>query len=349
MTTDAQWLERARRSAARRGDARDIALLPPHASTRRYARARFEDRTEVVMLLPDPDAAPDEAGATRVARVADEPFVVAQRWLADAGVRTPAVFEIDEDQRALWLEDVGDTDFDTWVSRDEVDRLSAYRDAVGLLVQWQEKVGAPADAPEIVRSRVFGRDILRWELDHYLEWRVEAQLGRSPSDATRAALASEFDRLADALTDVPVRVMHRDMQSHNLMVAADGSLIVLDFQDAMLGPVVYDAVALLRDSYVVLGEDELDELVARWAGGLAAVVGYPADALVDWFHLQTLQRKLKDAGRFVFIDRVRGNPSFLAYIDDSLAYVRAALARGYGGPRLAELLADVDPALAQEA
>ena len=62
-----------------------------------------------------------------------------------------------------------------------------------------------------------------------------------------------------------------------------------------------------------------------------------------------MQRKLKDAGRFVFIDRVRGNPSFLGYIDDSLAYVRAALARGYGGPRLAELLADVDPALAQEA
>lgn len=349
MTTDAQWLERARRSAARRGSVEHVLLMPPHASTRRYARARFGDRSEVVMLLPDADTAPDEAGATRVERVADEPFVVAQRWLDGAGIRVPAVYDIDEDERALWLEDVGDTDFDAWVSRDDGNRLAAYRHAVALLVRWQQRVGDPSKAPSAVRERCFDRDILRWELDHYVQWRVEAQLERSLSTATRTALAHEFDALADALSRVPIRVMHRDMQSHNLMVGDDGELVVLDFQDAMCGPVVYDAVALLRDSYVVLSASELDELVAAWADGVSSVVDAPEERLVAWFHLQTVQRKLKDAGRFVFIDRVRGNPSFLRYIDDSLGYVRAALARGHGGPRLAELLADIDPALAPEA
>ena len=180
----------------------------------------------------------------------------------------------------------------------------------------------------------------------------------------RAALAAEFDALVDTLAAVPIAVMHRDFQSHNIMVTRggeavvdadavsteDGTLHLLDFQDAMLGPIVYDAVAFLRDSYVVLTPSELSELVDQFAASvatMAAAGGADAESITRWFHLQTVQRKLKDAGRFVYIDRVKKNSSFLQYIPSSLSYVRNALSLLPELSRLWELLAQVDPALAE--
>jgi aminoglycoside/choline kinase family phosphotransferase len=120
------------------------------------------------------------------------------------------------------------------------------------------------------------------------------------------------------------------------MILPGGEQAIIDFQDALLGPRQYDLVALLRDSYVELEPAFLDAMVARYLERLAAEGGprlEPA-AFRATFDLLTVQRKLKDAGRFVFIDRVKGNPGFLRSIPASLRYVRAALLRL---PRLASL------------
>ena len=100
-------------------------------------------------------------------------------------------------------------------------------------------------------------------------------------------------------------------------------LRIIDFQDALLGGAAYDLVGLLRDSYVALSPSLLDELVAYHA----AAAGLEPRSFATLFDLQTVQRKLKDAGRFVFIDRVKKNPSFLVHIPNSLAYVARALGR----------------------
>ncbi len=171
-------------------------------------------------------------------------------------------------------------------------------------------------------SRCFDFDLLKWELDHFVEYGLP-----QPLDAVRAGeLDRQFRAIAERLAAAPPGFVHRDYQSRNLMVQEGASgtrLRVIDFQDALLGPSAYDLVGLLRDSYVPLPDRLLDELVAYYCELAGAAPG----AFVELFDLQTVQRKLKDAGRFVFIDRVKKNPTFLVHIPASLAYVRRALAR----------------------
>lgn len=347
MNTEAEWIARGHRSAARvRSGAVALTLLPAHASTRRYARvALASGATEVAMLFPA-EAESNEAGGPVDDGIAGSAFARAQRWLAAAGVRVPDVFAVDEVERVLWLEDLGPIDFDTYAN-DGRDRGAAYQRALQLLATFQEST--QHDVPADVASRSFDRALLRWELDHYIEWRLQADLGVALSAADLASLHEGFEQLLERLVAIPTTVVHRDFQSHNIMVVgADEALALIDFQDAMIGPVVYDAVALLRDSYVELSPVELRtglEAFAARAAQLPAAQGLTPAALIEAFHLQTLQRKLKDAGRFVYIDRVRGNSSFLQFIPSSLRYVRAALAELPEFDGLAKTLARLDPEL----
>lgn len=350
LASEETWLARARRSATRRtadrGPIRSLEMLPPHASLRRYARAGFDGITEVVMLLPPPGAAPEEAGSAAVSKASDEPFLELQRWFLELGVRVPALFDVDDEEGTIWLEDVGHTDFDAHL-RATGDLRKGYLAALATLGQLQQATAAAATLPHLVSSRSFDAALLRWELDHYREWRLEQELGLTLDADLRARLDAAFDDLVAKVAAIPTAVMHRDFQSHNLMALGD-DLVVLDFQDAMTGPVVYDAVALLRDSYVEIPSDLLTELVAhyaRQAAALPAVAGHDAATIERWFFLQTVQRKLKDSGRFVFIDRVKKNPNFLPFIPSSLRYVKDALGRLPELAELAGLLAEVDPAL----
>jgi N-acetylmuramate 1-kinase len=115
-----------------------------------------------------------------------------------------------------------------------------------------------------------------------------------------------------------------------------GELVVIDFQDALLGLRQYDLVALLRDSYVELPPDFVEAMLDVYLEALAAETGEQVEpkAFKQLFHLLTVQRKLKDAGRFEYINRVKGNPGFLVSIPASLRYVRAAFERL---PELSEL------------
>ena len=152
------------------------------------------------------------------------------------------------------------------------------------------------------------------------------------SPADRDLFDAIADRLATRVASWPRGFVHRDYQSRNLMVVADPDdagarrLVWIDFQDALLGPRVYDLVALLNDSYQEFDrafvEARLDEF--------AAVHGYDGaerKKLGREFDLVTVQRKLKDAGRFVFIDKVKGNPSFLQYVEPTIDKARGAMER----------------------
>jgi hypothetical protein len=109
----------------------------------------------------------------------------------------------------------------------------------------------------------------------------------------------------------------------------DGELVVIDFQDALQAPRQYDLVALLRDSYVELDRAFVDAMLDAYIDAFARAGGekIAPGPFKQWFDLLTVQRKLKDAGRFEFINRVKGNPGFLVSIPASLRYVKAALDR----------------------
>jgi N-acetylmuramate 1-kinase len=339
------------RGAVARATGRDASALPVrrlagHASMRSYWRVGAPPASHVVMVMP-PDAKPEEV--TKGGRPDVDPFLDVQRYLASIGVRVPriAAFHTDDPRGGLMvLEDLGDEMLETRLLAGD-DRGELYEEAIDALARLR---AAAERRPEgcIAFTRAFDKDLYLWELHHFREWLLEAWKGAKLSPAEREAVDAEFERIARLLDEEPKGFTHRDYQSRNIMVLPGGEQVVIDFQDALLAPRQYDLVALLRDSYVELPPDLVERLLRRYA---ARMEEHGAGAIDfarfrDVFDLLTVQRKLKDAGRFVFIDRVRKNPGFLVSIPASLRYVREALHRRPDLARLHEILARHVPELA---
>ncbi|WP_242341117.1 MULTISPECIES: aminoglycoside phosphotransferase family protein [Anaeromyxobacter] len=308
-----------------------VRRLAGHASLRSYWRVGAPPASHVVMVLP-PDAKPEEV--TKGGAPAENPFVDVQRYLASLGVRVPRILSFDEAEGLMVLEDLGDDMLETRLLAGDP-KAPLYERAVDQLARLRAAAEA-RPAGSIAFTRSFDFDLYRWELDHFREWLLEAWKGATLTPGEREVVDRDFDRIARALDAEPKGFTHRDYQSRNLMVLPGGEQAVIDFQDALLGPRQYDLVALLRDSYVELEGAFVEAMLRRYLDRLAAEGGprLAYEPFREVFDLLTVQRKLKDAGRFVFIDRVKGNPGFLVSIPASLRYVRDALARR---PDLAEL------------
>jgi aminoglycoside/choline kinase family phosphotransferase len=334
--TEARVRDAVRRATGRETSAAPVRRLAGHASMRSYWRVGAPPDSHVVMVLP-PDAKPEEV--TKGGPPAVDPFVDVQRYLAGLGVRVPAIRALyaDDPRGGLMvLEDLGDDMLETRLLAG-APRAPLYEAAVDQLARLRARAEARPGGC-VAFGRAFDVDLYRWELEHFVEWGLEAWKGRRLSPAERALADREFDRIARALDAEPKGFTHRDYQSRNLMVLPSGEQAVIDFQDALLGPRQYDLVALLRDSYVELDAPFVEAMLRRYLERLEAEGGprLAYGPFRETFDLLTVQRKLKDAGRFVFIDRVKKNPGFLVSIPASLRYVREAFARR---PDLAELRA----------
>lgn len=327
-------------------DPESVVALKGDASSRRYHRVVLPPgllpRSLIVMELPEDALKSDEAesGATPP----ELPFLNMGRFLAEKGVRVPRLYLDAAEDGALLIEDLGDRILFDEVDRAQIDRLRAwYGAAVDLLVDLHHRMW-PVPAGCVAGSRRFDCALLRWELDHYREWGIEALRGRPLAGPIREKLDQAFDRLSEDIAALESGFVHRDYQSRNLMVLAEEadakSLGVIDFQDALIGPRIYDLVALLNDSYVDLPDAVKAEMIARYA----EKKGLDRDRLTEEFHLVAIQRKLKDGGRFVFIDRVKKNPRFLPFVEGSFSRVRRSLAALPGRSDLKAALAEADPA-----
>lgn len=308
------------------GTAAEVKTMTGDASSRRYHRvtvAGGQPRSLVAMELPDDPLKSEEASKAH-SGPAELPFVNVHRYLSKGGLAVPAIYRDETAKGFLYLEDLGDVTLESVVlSAKPPVRREHYQIAIDDLIALQRYAAANPDPSCIAFGRAFDYDLLLWELHHFKEWLLEADRGAKLTPAENDAVEAAFQRMARTLADQPRGFVHRDYQSRNLMVQGK-TLRVIDFQDALMGTHVYDLVALLRDSYVELEQELLDELLDFYAerAGIA-----DRAAFRRLFDLQTTQRKLKDSGRFIFIDRVKKNPKFLPSIPASLRYVRAALAR----------------------
>jgi aminoglycoside/choline kinase family phosphotransferase len=279
--------------------------MPGGASTRRYFRVRLgrEGKARAVAMFVPDGAKPEEAANGHVA--ARWPFLEVRELLAAHGVDVPALLGEDTPRGWLLLEDLGDDTLAAFLAANPARREPLYVRAVTDLARAQGALAA-LPAGSVVGTRAFDASLLRWEMDHFREWALEARDIRLPAE-DRAIFDAVADRLARRIAGWPRTFVHRDYQSRNLMVRSGGGgegLCWIDFQDALLGPRIYDLVALLNDSYQTFDrafvEARLDDY-AR-ARGLSAADRRDVGREFD---LVTVQRKLKDAGRFVFIDRVK--------------------------------------------
>jgi aminoglycoside/choline kinase family phosphotransferase len=301
------------------------------ASFRRYFRVRAGADTYIAM-----DAPPQNESCG--------PFVRVANAFAELGLNVPRIFAQDLQQGWLLLSDLGARHYLGELSPSTVDRL--YGDALGALVVIQA-CGPRQGLP------LYDRELLLREMELFREWLLQGQLSLVMSREEGAMLDRVFALLADNALEQPRVCVHRDYHSRNLLVTPSPSPGILDFQDAVLGPVAYDPVSLLRDCYVAWPRQQ----VVEWALGyleLAVQSGVlePVREAVfmRWFDLMGVQRHLKASGIFARLHLRDHKPGYLPDVPRTLGYI-VELAPDY--PELAELdeliRARVLPALAQRA
>ncbi|MBZ4331131.1 MULTISPECIES: aminoglycoside phosphotransferase family protein [unclassified Corallococcus] len=322
-----------------------IQKLKGDASNRSYYRVGRAPESWVLMVMP-PDATKKSEEATKGEPPKELPFINVHRYLEKLGVRVPRILRYDEPAGIMVLEDLSDITFESALEGGR-HHQALYTRAVDLLAKLRVQAEKQRDPECLAFTRAFDEDLYDWELHHFREWGLEAWSGKTPTDAERAELDATFRDIAKQLAAAPRGFTHRDYQSRNIMVK-EGELVVIDFQDALQGPRQYDLVALLRDSYVELDRDFVDTMLDRYIATFEQESGEKIDAkeFKAFFDLLTIQRKLKDAGRFEFINRVKGNPGFLVSIPASLRYVKAAFARRPELAGLQKLISKYVPELA---
>jgi aminoglycoside/choline kinase family phosphotransferase len=282
----------------------DLELVPASsdASFRRYFRVHTAVGSRIVM-----DAPPDRESVQRFVQVASV--------LARAGVHVPEILASDPERGFLLLGDLGEqTYLQALENGQPADPL--YADALDTLLRLQHR--AEPDALPL-----YDRALLERELGIFREWFLERHLGLRLDDSMVADLQAVNAFLVDAALAQPRTVVHRDYHSRNLMVT-DPNPGVLDFQDAVVGPIAYDLVSLLRDCYVAWPAAKVTDWVREYHGRAAAVglpVGTPS-AFARAFDLVGVQRHLKAIGIFARLWHRDGKRGYLGDIPRVLDYVQ---------------------------
>jgi hypothetical protein len=334
MDLDSQLRAQVEQATGRSIGAAPVLKLKGDASNRSYYRVGTAPDSWVLMVMP-PDSLKKSEEVSKGPAPSELPFVNVHRYLHKLGIRVPKILRFDEAAGMMVLEDLTDQTFEAALPVGGREKL--YTQAVQLLASLRARAEKNVDPTCLAFTRAFDEELYDWELHHFREWGLEVWSGKKPTNAERAELDASFRRIAQELAAAPRGFTHRDYQSRNIMVK-DGELVVIDFQDALQGPRQYDLVALLRDSYVELPREFVDQMLDVYIDAFAKETGEKIEpkAFKKFFDLLTVQRKLKDAGRFEFINRVKGNPGFLVSIPASLRYVKSAFEVQ---PQLAELRA----------
>lgn len=313
----------------KRTDSFELIPLHSHASYRSYYRVRCHTgNSYVVMEIPPGQWSVSEEISNANLKSDELPFLNIARYLTSKGFPVPTIMGSKPEHGLLLLEDIGDTSLEQLLHQAAPqDWARYYQCAINLLVDMQNKTNLK-DQDCVAGRRCFDHRLLTWELEHFFEYGIERRLKQKITPADRAVFADYSTKIVQTLKEAPQVFVHRDFQSRNLMWHED-KLWLIDFQDALSGPFTYDLVALLRDSYIELTAQQVTELIDYFLERQRETYdnSFHAAQFKKIFDLTTVQRKLKDAGRFVFIDQEKANSNFLQYIPSSLQYVRDALER----------------------
>ncbi len=274
------------------------------AGFRSYWRSQGRNGSRIVM-----DSPPDKEDV--------RPWLRMRDLLESGGVRVPRVLAQDVDAGFLLLEDLG---VETYLQVIDAENASVFfNDAIGQLLKLQA-IPCPPDLP------VYDEALLMRELRLFDAWFLDRELGLTLDGPTLAALEHVYRLLVEAALAQPRVLVHRDFMPRNLMPAIDGPA-VLDFQDAVRGPIAYDALSLFKDAFVSWPEYRVDTWLDRYHAR-ACVLGLPVPALcqfrrdADWIGIQ---RHLKVLGIFARLKHrdakhryIADAPRFLAYLDGVL-------------------------------
>lgn len=277
------------------------------ASFRRYFRVHRDNGTQIAM-----DAPPQREGLDTYLQVA--------ALLAGTGLHVPQVLAVDAKQGYVLISDLGNLQYLEALNKG-ADPEPLYADAIDALLQMQA-----AGTPEAGALPLYDDAMLRREMELFPEWFIGRHLGLQANADDRHAIESAFDWLCGQALAQPVVLVHRDYHSRNLMVCPQRNPGILDFQDAVRGPIAYDLVSLLKDCYIVWPRAQLLRWLDRYRAGAARLgldAGRNREDFLRWFDHVGLQRHIKVLGIFARLWYRDGKAGFLADLPRVLDYTLA--------------------------
>ncbi len=273
------------------------------AGFRRYYRLNTEPSLLAV------DAPPPLENAGRFAELSQH--------LLNHHIAVPKVASVDPDNGFLLLEDFGDRLLHRALRQQPESATALYGEALMQLLALQQTPGSEHFPP-------YDQAFLRRELNLFVEWFLEGMLGMNLSPEDQALLEGVFDRLEQSALEQPQVAVHRDYHSRNLLIRPDGCMSIVDFQDAVWGPITYDLASLLRDCYIRWPADQ----IRQWAlgyGNMASGIGLLEDVtesqFMQWFDWMGLQRHLKVLGIFSRLALRDDKPQYLKDLPLVIRYI----------------------------
>ena len=295
---------------AQRFPGQDVLIVPASAdaSFRRYFRLSLPDGTTRILM----DAPPEHEDC--------RPFIKVAALLAKAGLAAPRVLDQDLEQGFLLLTDLGRIGYLEALHADLSLADTLIRPVLDTLVRWQQASSAATLPP-------YDAAMLRRELELFPEWFIGRHLGVTLADNEKLLLERSFKYLINAALNQPKVYVHRDFMPRNLMLVESEQTLtpaIIDFQDAVYGPITYDVVSLFRDAFISWDEEqEIDWVVRYWEKARAAGLPVRADFGDFWreYELMGLQRHLKVLGIFCRLKYRDGKDK---YIEDLPRFMRYA-------------------------
>ena len=324
-----------------------VARIEGDASARSYLRCTIAPATGgkgtpaavVVMLADGPALAMSsaEVGPFSERPPEESPFINIGRFLATLTDSVPAVLHSSPDGTALVVEDVGDLSLWHAAKRPGADVEGLFGRALETLATIQQ--GAASASPEqrsdcYAFAHRFDERLFAWELDHFIEYGLA-----SPRQDELEACRLELTGLAQRLAAMPLALCHRDYHAWNIHLQ-NSRPRVFDFQDALVGPVMYDVASLLTDRTTPLIVDHGMEkrLVSGFYDRVGAAAGQSVQSALEDYRLLGFQRALKVVGRFNYLAEEKGKLSYLAMLPAIVATANRFAAEGGEFPATVELL-----------
>jgi len=275
-------------------------------------------------------------------------FTQILKFLRRLDLPAPELFYYDVTKGLLFLEDCGTMTLKDQLHEFPQDKTRLYSQAIELLVRMQNQATGSIDSTCPVYHRKFDVEKLMWELNFMLDYYVDEFCGSPLESSARKELREVLTPLCESLAAEKLYFTHRDYHSRNLMFNQE-RLVLIDFQDARMGPCQYDLVSLLKDSYVKIEDTLVEELIDYYILLKEKEEGQKVDRerFRDIFDKMSIQRNLKAVGTFAYQSVKKNNNSYEGFIAPTLGYVRKALRCRFKDSSLQKVLSKHIPGLDQ--
>lgn len=278
-----------------------LEVASADASFRRYFRVTNHGVTTIAM-----DAPPEKEDCA--------PFLDVTTRLLNAKVHAPEIIRQNLAQGFLLLEDLGNKDYLDYLNQDSANQL--YADAMQALLNIQQ-----ADTKNLPE---YDADFLMLEMQYMPEWFLQKHLSIHPTEEQHNTIKQCLDTITNKVLEQPQVFVHRDYHSRNLMLTDQNNPGVIDYQDAMLGPITYDLVSLLRDCYIQWPNEQVESWALAFKHRLITnhkLSDISDTTFIEWFDFMGLQRHIKVLGIFARLNHRDGKSNYLNDLPLTLEYM----------------------------